>query len=169
MAKQTKPLDELFHDGLRDMYFVAKKKLAALPKMTKAARNAELKAAFERHQREVEHQLSRLEKMFAAAGRKPQARTGPAIVAILDEAQAIIEDYEGSAALDPGLVAAAQAALHYEIARYDALRIWAQALGMSACVVLIDEILDENEDAENGLFELADTLANETVRQNQAA
>jgi ferritin-like metal-binding protein YciE len=169
MARQPKRLDELFHDGLGEMYFAGKTKRAALPNLAAAARNADLKAAFERHEREIELQLSRLEKIFGTIGRKPQANTCPAIVAIFDESQAIIEDYEGSAALDAGLIAAAQAALHYQIARYGALRAWAQALGMTESVVLLDEILDADEDADDALFDLAETLVNEMAQQNQAA
>src|SRR5688500_2075881 len=54
MAKKPKMLDELFHDTLKDIYFAEKKILAALPKMAKAAQNADLKAAFEKHAGETE-------------------------------------------------------------------------------------------------------------------
>ena len=33
MAQKAKTLDELFHDTLKDIYFVEKKILATLPKM----------------------------------------------------------------------------------------------------------------------------------------
>ena len=49
MAKQMKTLDKLFHDTLKDIYFAEKKILTALPKMAKAARSEELRAAFEKH------------------------------------------------------------------------------------------------------------------------
>jgi ferritin-like metal-binding protein YciE len=54
MAKKPKMLDELFHDTLKDIYFAEKKILAALPKMAKAAQNADLKAAFEKHAGEAD-------------------------------------------------------------------------------------------------------------------
>jgi ferritin-like metal-binding protein YciE len=47
MPKQPKKLDELFHGGLKDIYFAEKKLLVALPKMAKAAEMEEAKAAFE--------------------------------------------------------------------------------------------------------------------------
>jgi Domain of unknown function (DUF892) len=37
MSKETKQLDDLFHEGLKDIYFVEKTILTALPKMAKAA------------------------------------------------------------------------------------------------------------------------------------
>jgi ferritin-like metal-binding protein YciE len=35
MAKESKKLDELFHDTLKDIYFAEKKILSTLPKMAK--------------------------------------------------------------------------------------------------------------------------------------
>ena len=65
MAKEPKKLDDLFHATLNDIYYAEKKILAALPKMAKAAQNADLKAAFEKHEGETEEQISRLEQVFA--------------------------------------------------------------------------------------------------------
>ena len=66
MAKEPKQLDDLFHDTLKDIYYAEKKILAALPKMAKAAQNADLKAAFEKHRGETQEQVSRLEQVFAS-------------------------------------------------------------------------------------------------------
>ena len=64
MAKEPKQLDELFHDTLKDIYYAEKKILSALPKMAKAAQNADLRAAFEKHKDETEGQVARLEQVF---------------------------------------------------------------------------------------------------------
>src|ERR1700686_460098 len=63
MARKSKGLEELFHDTLKDIYFAEKKNPAALPKMTKAAQSAKLKAAFEMHHHETEGHVARLEKV----------------------------------------------------------------------------------------------------------
>src|ERR1700681_3423869 len=118
MAKAHKKLDELFHDTLKDIYFAEKKILSTLPKMAKAAHNQELKAAFEKHYRETEGHVERLEQVFAAIKQKPQGKTCAAIVGITDEGAEIMEDYKGSPALDAGLLAAAQAVEHYQMSRY---------------------------------------------------
>jgi ferritin-like metal-binding protein YciE len=55
-----KNLNELFHDTLKDIYFAEKKILAALPKMAKAAQSDELRAAFEKHEKETEQHVARL-------------------------------------------------------------------------------------------------------------
>jgi len=169
MAKQPKQIDELFHDGLKDMYFVEKKIVAALPKLAKAAGNDALKAAFQRHERETGQQLTRLEQIFKMIGKKPQARSCAAIVAIIEEGQQIIKDYKGSSALDAGLVAAAQAIEYYEIARYGALRAWAQELGLTEAVSLLDKTLDEEEDADDALSDLAEVVVRQATPRDQAA
>ena len=69
---QVKKLEDLFHDTLKDIYFAEKKILASLPKMTKAAQHADLKAAFEKHTEETKAQIVRLEDVFAEIGKKPQ-------------------------------------------------------------------------------------------------
>ena len=159
MAK-TKDLSELFHDTLKDIYFAEKKILAALPKMAKAAQSDELKAAFEKHHGETEEQVERLEQVFAEIGAKPQGKTCDAIMGILEEGKSIMEDYKGAPALDAGLIAAAQAVEHYEIARYGTLRTWADELAYSKSVKLLQETLDQEESTDEALTELATSSVN---------
>ena len=64
MAKAEKTLNDLFEDGVKDMYFAKKKILTALPKMAKAAQSDQLKAAFEKHRSETEAHVGRLEEVF---------------------------------------------------------------------------------------------------------
>jgi ferritin-like metal-binding protein YciE len=161
MAKEPKKLDELFHDTLKDIYFAEKKILTTLPKMTKAAQDDDLKAAFEKHRAETEGHVERLEKVFAMIEEKPQGKTCAAIVGITDEGGEIMEEYEGSPALDAGLVAAAQAVEHYEISRYGTLRMWAEELGLDEAVELLEATLDEEKTADEALTQLAETVVNQ--------
>ena len=61
--KQEKTLEDLFEDGLKDVYFAEKKILQALKKMAKAAESEESVTAFENHYAETEGQIERLEKV----------------------------------------------------------------------------------------------------------
>ncbi len=54
-------LMSLYHDTLKDIYFAEKKIMTAWPKMAKAAKNAELRKAFEKHLAETKGQVARLE------------------------------------------------------------------------------------------------------------
>jgi ferritin-like metal-binding protein YciE len=161
MAKEPKKLDELFHDTLKDIYFAEKKILTTLPKMTKAAQAEDLKAAFEKHRAETEGHVDRLEKVFAMIEEKPQGKTCAAIVGITDEGAEIIEEYEGSPALDAGLIGAAQAVEHYEISRYGTWRTWAEELGLDEAVALLEATLDEEKTADEALTQLAETVVNQ--------
>jgi ferritin-like metal-binding protein YciE len=159
--KESKKLDELFHDTLKDIYFAEKKILTVLPKMEKAAHRSELKSAFAKHRAETEVHVDRLEKVFAAIEKKPQGKTCDAIVGITDEGTEIVKEYKGSPALDAGLLAAAQAVEHYEISRYGTLKTWAQELGLSDAVRLLDETLAEEKKTDVLLTQIAETAVNQ--------
>jgi ferritin-like metal-binding protein YciE len=158
--KEAKKLDELFHDTLKDIYFAEKKILATLPKMEKAAQASQLKMAFAKHKTETEGHVARLEKVFAAIDRKPQSKTCDAIVGITDEGAEIMKEYKGSPALDAGLLAAAQAVEHYEISRYGTLKTWANELGLSEAVGLLDQTLAEEKKTDATLTEIAESVVN---------
>jgi len=159
--KESKNLQELFHETLKDIYFAEKKILATLPKMAKAAQSEELKAAFVKHLTETEGQIERLEKVFAVIEKKPQGKTCAAIVGITEEGAEIMEEYKGSPALDAGLLAAAQAVEHYEISRYGTMIAWAEELGLEDAVSLLEETLEEEEATDEALTEIAKTAINQ--------
>ena len=161
MAKQPKTLEDLFHDSLKDIYFAEKKIVSTLPKLAKAARNADLKAAFEKHRSETEGHVERLEKIFGIIDKKPQGKTCPAINGLAEEGSEIIEEYKGSPAIDAGLLAAAQSVEHYEISRYGALRAWAEELELNEAIPLIDKTLAEEKATDKALTALAEGIINQ--------
>ena len=166
MAQQTKQLDELFHEGLKDIYFAEKKILTALPKLAKAARAKELADAFEKHHTETEEHVARLEEVFKLIKQEPHGKTCPAIMGLVEEGQEIAKEYKDSLALDAGLLAAAQAVEHYEIARYGTLRTWAQELGHKDAVTILSKTLDEESKTDAFLTTLA---AKKVNREAQTA
>ncbi|AMJ60528.1 YciE/YciF ferroxidase family protein [Bosea sp. PAMC 26642] len=169
MATTSKPLDELFHDMLKDVYYAEKQILKALPKMAKAAKSPELKKAFETHKTETQEQVERLSQVFELIGKTPRAKTCDAILGILKEGEAVIEDYEGSPALDAGLVASAQAVEHYEMARYGTLKAWATQLGHKDAVKLLDETLAEETKTDKMLTQLGGPANSAAVAVAKAA
>ncbi len=154
-APNDKDLNDLFHDTLKDIYFAEKQILKALPKMAKAAQSADLVAAFEKHHGETEGQVERLEQVFQLIDKPAKAKTCDAIMGILDEGKEIMDEYKGTEALDAGLLAAAQAVEHYEIARYGTLKAWATKLGMTEAVRLLDETLQQEHKTDAALTTLA--------------
>ncbi|WP_292216428.1 ferritin-like domain-containing protein [Mesorhizobium sp.] len=158
-------LETLFEDGLKDIYYAEKKILKTLPRMAKASQSAEVSAAFEKHRVETEGQVQRLEQIFEQMGKAARGKTCPAIDGILEEGAEILEEYKGAPALDAGLVGAAQAVEHYEIARYGTLIAWAEQLGMTDALHLLRETLQEEAATDKALSALGESDANERALQ----
>jgi ferritin-like metal-binding protein YciE len=156
-----KNLQELFHETLKDIYFAEKKILNALPKMAKAAQSEDLKAAFEKHERETEKHVERLEKVFEEIDQTPRGKTCDAIMGIIEEGQEVMKEFKGAPALDAGLLAAAQAVEHYEIARYGTLKTWAAELGLSQAARLLETTLSEEKKTDEALTQLAESEVNQ--------
>lgn len=165
MAKKQKTLNDLFYDGLKDLYYAEKKILRALPKMARGAQSDEVKQAFEKHRDETEAQVERLEQVFELIGKRAQGKTCPAIDGIIEEGQEILEEYKDMPAVDAGLVAAAQSVEHYEISRYGTLKRWAQMMGMNDAVKLLDQTLSEEFKTDETLTKVADKVANNEALQ----
>jgi ferritin-like metal-binding protein YciE len=156
-----KDLRELFHETLKDIYFAEKKILSTLPKMAKAAQSEDLKAAFQKHEAETEEHVVRLERVFEEIDEKPRGKTCDAIMGIIEEGQEIIKEFKGAPALDAGLLAAAQAVEHYEIARYGTLKTWAAELGLNQAVKLLEKTLSEEKKTDEALTQLAESEVNQ--------
>lgn len=150
-----KDLNTLFLDTLKDIYYAEKQIYKALPKMAKAAASDQLRAAFEKHHEETEGQIERLEEIFELMDKPARGKKCDAIEGILDEGKEVMTEYADTSALDPGLLAAAQAVEHYEIARYGTLKAWAQKLGMNDAVKLLDRTLAEEKKTDEALSKLA--------------
>lgn len=159
MAKE-KTLEDLFHDTLKDIYYAERKILKTLPKMERAASSEDLKAAFEKHREETEGHVERLQQVFEILGKSPRGKTCDAIEGIVSEGEEIIDEFKGTAALDAGLISAAQAVEHYEITRYGTLKRWATELGMADAAKLFDLTLQEETKTDADLTKLADASAN---------
>jgi len=156
-----KNLRELFHETLKDIYFAEKKILSALPKMAKAAESEELRAAFEKHETETEQHVARLEQVFEELDADPRGKSCEAIMGIIEEGREVMKEFKGAPALDAGLLAAAQAVEHYEIARYGTLRTWAKELGLNEAVKLLDATLAEEKKTDETLTKLAQSEVNQ--------
>jgi ferritin-like metal-binding protein YciE len=163
-AKAEKTLEDLFHDTLKDIYYAERKILKALPKMAKGAQSEELKAAFEKHRDETEVQIERLQQVFEILGKRAQGKTCPAIDGIIEEGEEILDEYKDTAALDAGLVSAAQAVEHYEITRYGTLKRWAEELGLKDAAALLAQTLKEESATDEALNALADASANQKAK-----
>jgi ferritin-like metal-binding protein YciE len=155
MDRTMKKLEDLFLHLLKDVYHAEKQILRALPKMAKAAESDELRQAFETHREETAQQVERLERVFEILGRKARGEPCEAIQGLVEEAKEVMEEAEDPDVMDAGILAAAQAVEHYEIARYGTLKAWAEELGMRDAAKLLEQTLDEEKKTDRILSEIA--------------
>ena len=78
----------------------------------------------------------------------------------MSEGEDIIKDATDESVRDAGIIAAAQKVEHYEIAAYGTLRTFAEILGNEGHVVLLNQTLDEEKNADSILTSIADTANN---------
>ena len=163
-----KMLEDLFYDTLKDIYYAERQIVKALPKMARGATDPKLKAAFEKHKDQTEGHIERLQQVFESIGKRAQGKTCEAIQGILAEGEELIEDFKGTPALDAGLISSAQAVEHYEITRYGTLRTWATQLGYTDAAKLLDATLKEEEQTDQGLTKIAETVVNAAAQKKAA-
>jgi ferritin-like metal-binding protein YciE len=149
-------LHDAFVDELRDTYDAEKQLTKALPKLAKAATNAKLRAAFETHLRETQGQIARLEQVFESLDEKVRGKHCDGIAGIIEEGKSIMEEDFDETTMDACLIAAGQRAEHYEMAAYGTLVAWAQAMGRTEVVKLLQQTLDEEKAADKKLSGLAE-------------
>lgn len=148
-------LQDLLIDELKDLYSAETMLLKALPKMSRAATNPELRAAFEEHMEQTQGQKERLEQIFEGLGMKAKSKTCEGMKGIIEEGEEMMKKEAEDATMDAALIAAAQKAEHYEIASYGTCRTWAQTLGLDEAVSLLQQTLNEEEETDKKLTQLA--------------
>jgi len=160
-----KTMEDLFYAQLQDVYYAEKQLLKALPKLAKKSTHKQLAHAFTNHLKETEGQVERLEKVFELIDKKARSTKCDAILGIIAEGQEIIDEVDDDAVRDAGLVAAGQAAEHYEIARYGTLVAWAKLLGLEDAAELLNETLAEEKKADELLTSIAEESVNEAAAE----
>jgi len=160
LSKDIATLDDLFVHQLQDIYYAENQITKALPKMIGKATDPQLKQGFETHLRETEGQIKRLEQVFQMHGHSPKAVDCPAIDGIIKEANDIAGEVADKEVLDAALIAAGQAAEHYEITRYGTLVAWARQLGRADCASVLEQNLAEEKAADKKLTSLAESSIN---------
>jgi ferritin-like metal-binding protein YciE len=147
-------LKELYIDELKDLYSAENQLLKALPKMAKAATSEELSAGFEEHLEQTKGHVQRLETIFKQLGESPKGKKCKGMEGLIEEGAEAIEEYEG-ALLDAALIGAAQRVEHYEMAGYGTVIAFAEELGESKHVSLLNETLEEEKETDEKLSGLA--------------
>jgi ferritin-like metal-binding protein YciE len=162
-------LRDLFVKELSDIYSAEKQLLKALPKMAEAASFAELRQAFELHLEQTENQVDRLDRVFKAIGEKPTRHKCKGMAGLIQESNELLKEPGEPAALDAGMIAAAQRVEHYEIAAYGTARTYAETLGEQDAARLLQETLNEESETNEKLTQIATSTVNPAASVNPSA
>ena len=163
---QESALKKLYIDELRDIYNAENQLVKALPKIAKASTSDELRAGFEGHLEQTKGHLERLEKIFKGLGEKPTGKKCKGMEGLVEEGQEMIEEQEGET-LDAGLISAAQRVEHYEIAAYGCVRTYANLLGETDAVKLLEQTLEEEKETDQKLTKLAEKINVEAEQEGE--
>jgi ferritin-like metal-binding protein YciE len=155
-----KELAKMFQHTLMDIYYAEHEIVKALPKLAQKAKSHELKKAFETHLTQTEGHVKRLDQIFMLLKKPAKGVKCEAITGILKEGDEVVADFSESSALDAGMIAAAQCVEHYEMARYGALKCWADELGMEEAAKLLEQTLLEERSTDQLLTKLAESKVN---------
>ena len=150
-------LHELLTEELRDMLSAENQLVKALPKMARAAKNDELKKAFQDHLEQTKGHVERLKKVFDMLEEKPRAKTCRGMVGLVEEGQEIIAEGKKmeEAQADLALISAAQRVEHYEIAAYGTARAIAEQMERQDIAKILQQTLNEEEKADQLLTNCA--------------
>lgn len=160
-------LMELFEQELKDIYWAEKALTKALPKMAKNASSEELVDAIETHLAETESQIEKVEQVFDILAKKPVAKKCEAMAGLVKEAEEIMKETEKGPQRDAGIISAAQKVEHYEIATYGTLRTFASIMGLTEAAELLEEILEEEKNADMKLTEVAEASINVAAMEEE--
>jgi ferritin-like metal-binding protein YciE len=160
---KTKSMDDMFYNLLQDVYYAEKQLVKALSKMAKESDDSGLEKAFSDHREQTQTHLKRLEHAFELIHKKPKGKKCDAILGIIAEGEEVIDESENGEIKDAGLIGAAQAAEHYEIARYGTLCAWAKQLGNQKLADLLHQTLEEEKEADELLTQIAKSSVNEAA------
>jgi ferritin-like metal-binding protein YciE len=155
---QKDSLRQLYINELKDLYSAETQMVKALPKLAKASSSAQLRQAFEEHLRQTSEQVSRLEQIFERLGEKPTGKKCLGMEGLVKEGAETMQEKYSDNVMDAALIGAAQRVEHYEIAGYGTVRAFAELLGESDHIPLIEETLNEEKGADEKLTQLAQEI-----------
>ena len=151
-------LQKLYVEELRDLHSAERQIIQALPKMIKAATSPDLKAALQEHLDVTKAQLGRLDQIFEKLGKKGTGKKCKGMEGVIEDGKEILEEDMLPEVLDAAIISAAQHVEHYEMAGYGTVRTWAKLLGEDEAAKLLQQTLDEEEEADGKLTALAESL-----------
>jgi ferritin-like metal-binding protein YciE len=165
---KIKSMNDLLIHELKDIYSAEKQLMRALPKMANAVSSPDLQQALEDHLEETKVQAQRLEKILTDMDIGLRVPKCEAMEGLIEEGKKLLEEDMEEQLLDAAIIAACQRVEHYEMAAYGCARTFAEILGKSDIVEILQTSLDEEGNADKKLTEIAMSQVNEEAAGGEA-
>jgi ferritin-like metal-binding protein YciE len=149
-------LRTLYITNLKKALDMEQKITDALPKMIEKSTDPQLATAFRDHLRQTEGHVANVEALVRNATGDADTETCKAISGLVTEAEDSIKDASDTGIRDITLIACGQQVEHHEIAVYGTLRTWANILGLTEDVRILESILNEEKEADKLLSTISD-------------
>jgi len=162
-------LESLLLHELQDLYNAEQQLVKALPKVAKKASSPQLKSAIEEHLSQTEGHVQRLEQIFEILGEKAKGAKCKGMEGILDEGEEVMKFKGTPETLDAAIIMSAQKVEHYEIAGYGSAATWADYLQRRDIKELLGQTLEEEEETDGKLTELAKSINQQSAQQMREA
>ena len=165
---QMTSLEDLMTVTLQELYGAEVQSIKAAPEMMKSISNPQLQDALERHLRETENQVQRLERVMTKMGVPPQAKPTKTMEGMLEDSRQLVQmggDADADV-MDAGLICAQQKVEHLEMAGYGTAVTFAKLLGDEESARLLGETLDEEKRADALLTQIAQSRINKEASQS---
>jgi ferritin-like metal-binding protein YciE len=160
-------LKKLYVDELKDLYSAENQLTKALPKMAKAATSPALKAGFNAHLKQTREHVARLETIFKGMKEGPRGKHCNGMEGLIKEGAELIQERPDAEQLDAGLIATAQHVEHYEMAGYGCVRTYANLLGETKAMKLLDKTLNEEKETDLKLTKLSEKINVEALETQE--
>ncbi|MEZ0327071.1 MAG: ferritin-like domain-containing protein [Fimbriimonas sp.] len=147
-------MKEAFEDLIKDIHNAEKQIEKALPKVIKKASDPGLVQALTNHLEETKNQSKMVEEVAKMCGFKHTGKVCHGMKGIIEEAAEHLGEKPGPL-LDAMIISAAQKVEHYEICGYGTAKAWAQQLGYNEAVPMIEQIEQQEKNADQKLNDIA--------------
>lgn len=158
-------LRELYIEQLKDLYDAEHQIIKALPKMIDAVQAEELRDALTEHLEITKQQAGRIEQIFKNLGEKPKGEKCKGMQGVLQEGDDLVTKIEDEDVRDAAVIASAQRVEHYEMAGYGTARTYADLLGEQDARELLQQTLNEEEEADQVLTNLAGDINTKAIEE----
>jgi len=149
-------LRTLYIDSLQKALDMEQNIVKALPTMVEKSTDPELATAFRDHLEQTRGHVTKVEDLLRNATGEASTSTCKVISGLVTEAEDNIKDATDPGIRDISLIASGQQVEHHEIAVYGTLRTWAGILGEDDHVAVLESILQEEEEADELLTQIAE-------------